>query len=50
MRLPLIPPVELNAEQRPLYEDMKVGICEIQQLHNDARRRSDPGTVERMAA
>ena len=27
MRLPIIPPVELNAEQKPLYEDMKQGIA-----------------------
>ena|SRR6201996_5647227 len=26
MRLPLIPPAKLSAEQRPLYEDMKAGI------------------------
>ncbi len=26
MRLPLIAPADLNAEQRPLYEDMKEGI------------------------
>ncbi len=26
MRLPLIPPAELTAEQRPLYEDMRRGI------------------------
>jgi 4-carboxymuconolactone decarboxylase len=26
MRLPLIPPAKLNAEQRPLYDDMKKGI------------------------
>jgi hypothetical protein len=26
MRLPLIPPDQLSAEQRPLYEDMKAGI------------------------
>ena len=26
MRLPLIPPAELTAEQRPLYEDMRHGI------------------------
>lgn len=26
MRLPLIPPAELTAEQRPLYDDMKAGI------------------------
>jgi 4-carboxymuconolactone decarboxylase len=26
MRLPLIPPNDLNAEQRPLYDDMKAGI------------------------
>ncbi|MGC1778525.1 MAG: carboxymuconolactone decarboxylase family protein [Xanthobacteraceae bacterium] len=26
MRLPLIPPAELSAEQRPLYDDMKAGI------------------------
>ena len=27
MRLPLIPPADLSAEQRPLYEDMKKGIA-----------------------
>ena len=27
MRLPVIPPAELNAEQRPLHEDMKQGIA-----------------------
>jgi 4-carboxymuconolactone decarboxylase len=27
MRLPIIPPAELNAEQKPLYEDMKQGIA-----------------------
>ena len=26
MRLPLIPPAELTAEQRPVYDDMKAGI------------------------
>ena len=26
MRLPLIPPAELTAEQRPLYDDMRHGI------------------------
>lgn len=26
MRLPFIPPADISAEQRPLYEDMKVGI------------------------
>jgi 4-carboxymuconolactone decarboxylase len=26
MRLPIIPPAELNAEQKPLYQDMKQGI------------------------
>lgn len=27
MRLPLIPPAELNAEQQPLYDDMRRGIA-----------------------
>ena len=27
MRLPIIPPAELNAEQKPLAEDMKQGIA-----------------------
>ncbi len=27
MRLPLIPPAALTAEQRPLYDDMKAGIA-----------------------
>lgn len=27
MRLPLIPPAQLSAEQRPLYDDMRKGIC-----------------------
>jgi 4-carboxymuconolactone decarboxylase len=27
MRLPIIPPAELNAEQKPLFEDMKQGIA-----------------------
>jgi 4-carboxymuconolactone decarboxylase len=27
MRLPFIPPADINAEQRPLYEDMKAGIA-----------------------
>jgi 4-carboxymuconolactone decarboxylase len=27
MRLPFIPPTNISAEQRPLYEDMKVGIA-----------------------
>ena len=27
MRLPFIPPVDISAEQRPLYEDMKVGVA-----------------------
>src|SRR6476659_5051503 len=26
MRLPIIPPAELNAEQKPLYDDMRDGI------------------------
>jgi hypothetical protein len=26
MRLPLVPPAELSAEQRPLYDDMRAGI------------------------
>jgi 4-carboxymuconolactone decarboxylase len=28
MRLPLIPPTALTPEQRPLYEDMRMGIKE----------------------
>ena len=28
MRLPLIDPADLTAEQRPLYEDMKAGIAQ----------------------
>src|SRR3977135_4382497 len=27
MRLPIIPPAELNAEQKPLYDDMRDGIA-----------------------
>jgi hypothetical protein len=27
MRLPTIPPSDLNAEQQPLYEDMRLGIA-----------------------
>jgi len=27
MRLPIIPPSDLNAEQQPLYEDMRLGIA-----------------------
>src|ERR1700689_947715 len=27
MRLPFIPPAELSAEQKPLYDDMKAGIA-----------------------
>ena len=27
MRLPIIPPTDITAEQRPLYEDMKIGIA-----------------------
>ena len=27
MRLPIIPPAELNAEQKPLYDDMRAGIA-----------------------
>jgi 4-carboxymuconolactone decarboxylase len=27
MRLPIIPPNELNAEQKPLYDDMRKGIA-----------------------
>jgi 4-carboxymuconolactone decarboxylase len=27
MRLPFIPPTDISTEQRPLYEDMKVGIA-----------------------
>ena len=27
MRLPIIPPAELNAEQKPLYDDMREGIA-----------------------
>jgi 4-carboxymuconolactone decarboxylase len=26
MRLPIIPPAELSAEQKPLYDDMRQGI------------------------
>jgi 4-carboxymuconolactone decarboxylase len=26
MRIPLISPAELNSDQRPLYDDMRVGI------------------------
>jgi hypothetical protein len=27
MRLPIIPPAQLNAEQKPLYDDMREGIA-----------------------
>jgi 4-carboxymuconolactone decarboxylase len=27
MRLPFIPPTDISAKQRPLYEDMKIGIA-----------------------
>jgi 4-carboxymuconolactone decarboxylase len=27
MRLPMIPLADITAEQRPLYEDMKIGIA-----------------------
>ena len=27
MRLPIIPPANLNAEQKPLYDDMREGIA-----------------------
>jgi 4-carboxymuconolactone decarboxylase len=39
MRLPLIPPAKLSAEQRPLYEDMQAGIG--QSFHGFAAIRED---------
>jgi hypothetical protein len=29
MRLPIIPPANLNSEQKPLYDDMREGIARI---------------------
>ncbi len=39
MRLPLIPPAGLSAEQRPLYEDMSEGIGKS--FHGFAAIRED---------
>ena len=39
MRLPFLPPTELSAEQKPLYEEMKAGIAA--KYSNFATQRSD---------
>jgi 4-carboxymuconolactone decarboxylase len=43
MRLPLLTPVELSAEQRPLYEDMRNGIGES--FHGFVAMREDGALV-----
>jgi hypothetical protein len=42
MRLPLIPPTDLNPEQKPLYEDMKAGIAAKYDAFETMR---DDGTI-----
>jgi 4-carboxymuconolactone decarboxylase len=42
MRLPLIPPADLSAEQKPLYDDMKQGIA---QKFNDFKTMRKDGAL-----
>ena len=51
MRLPLIAPAELSAEQRPVYDDMKDRHREeLSGLQDHRRQRRADGAMEPMAA